>query len=170
MRTGTEGPGPLVQAMTRVSRTMAVLAAVIAIMMMLHVVADIFAKYVLNHPLLGTIEIVSGYYMVVLVFFPLALVAETEGHIFVELFTRKLPDSVVRVLDGIARTVTILIGAGFAWITADEAVHRTVQGEVWDVSDGSMIIWPSRWILPIGIGAMAVLLLVTAFDRSSARR
>jgi hypothetical protein len=33
-----------------------------------------------------------------------------------------------------------------------------------------MIIWPSRWILPTGIGAMTLLLLVTAFTRPAARK
>jgi TRAP-type C4-dicarboxylate transport system permease small subunit len=148
---------------------MAILAAIVAIAMMLHVVADIFAKYALNQPLLGTIEIVSGYYMVVLVFFPLALVVEKEGHIMVELFTRRLPAKVVDILDVVARVVTILVGAGFAWITANEAMRRSIEGEVWDVSDGSMIIWPSRWILPIGIGVMALVLLTMVFSRSMKR-
>ncbi len=152
------------------SHTMASLAAIVAITMMLHVVADILTKYIFNQPLLGTIEIVSGYYMVVLVFFPLALVAEAEGHIFVELFTRKLPKKAIRVLDAIARATTIVVGAGFAWITTDEAIHRSIEGEVWDVSDGSMIIWPSRWILPIGIGAMSLYLIVTAWGRTTARK
>jgi TRAP-type C4-dicarboxylate transport system permease small subunit len=170
MDTGFDGLKALGTAVSRLTRTMAILAAIVAVTMMLHVVADIFAKYILNYPLLGTIEVVSGYYMVVLVFFPLALVAETEGHIFVELFTRKLPAPAVRALDAIARTVTILVGAGFAWITADEAIRRSIEGEVWEVSDGSMIIWPSRWILPTGIGAMTLLLLVTAFTRPAARK
>lgn len=135
------------------------LAAIVTIIMMLHVVADVIGKQFFNTPIWGTLETVSGYYMVIVVFIPLAYVSRTEGHIIVELFTRHLPPRKLARLDGIVGIVTLLFMGLFTWLTTLEAIGRTVQGEVWDIADGNMIIWPSRWMLPIGGAAMTAYLL-----------
>ncbi len=49
-------------------------ACFVTIVMMFHIVADVFAKYAFNSPIEGTIETVAGYYMVAVVFFPFAYV------------------------------------------------------------------------------------------------
>ena len=134
-------------------------AGIATIVMMVHVVADVSGKYLFNSPIWGTLETVSGYYMVMVVVLPLAYVARNEGHIIVELFTSRLPK---RAIAGVEVTVGCL-SFGFmsllTWKTAQEAWFRTIQGEVWDIADGSMIIWPSRWLLPIGAGVMTLCVL-----------
>ena len=136
------------------------LAALVTIIMMLHVVADVVGKQFFNTPIWGTLETVSGYYMVIVVFLPLAYVARTEGHIIVELFTRNLPPRKLARLDGAIGIVTLLFMGLFTWLTGLEAVTRTIQGEVWDIADGNMIIWPSRWVLPIGAAIMTAYVLI----------
>ena len=136
------------------------LAGFVTIAMMLHVVADVFSKHFFNTPIWGTLETVSGYYMVIVVFFPLAYVARTEGHIIVELFTRNLPPRKLARLDGVIGIITFLFMLLFTWLTGEEAIRRTIQGEVWDIADGNMIIWPSRWVLPIGAAAMTAYVLI----------
>ena len=136
------------------------LAALVTIVMMLHVVADVIGKQFFNTPIWGTLETVSGYYMVIVVFLPLAYVARTEGHIIVELFTRNLPPRKLARLDGAIGIVTLLFMGLFTWLTGLEAVTRTIQGEVWDIADGNMIIWPSRWVLPIGAAIMTAYVLI----------
>ena len=73
------------------TNTCALFAGILIILMMIHVAVDVFCRIVLNAPLYGTLEIVAGYYMVAVVFLPLAYVSGGEGHIFIELFTSKLP-------------------------------------------------------------------------------
>ena len=136
------------------------LAALVTMIMMLHVVADVIGKQFFNKPIWGTLETVSGYYMVIVVFLPLAYVARTEGHIIVELFTRNLPPRKLARLDGAIGIVTLLFMGLFTWLTGLEAVTRTIQGEVWDIADGNMIIWPSRWVLPIGAAIMTAYVLI----------
>jgi TRAP-type C4-dicarboxylate transport system permease small subunit len=135
------------------------LACLISIMMMLHIVADVFAKYLFNSPIDGTIEWVASYYMVALVFFPLAYVAYDEGHIIVELFTRRLSPGKLLRLDGIVAIVTFAYMAVFTWKTAEEAVFRTAQLEIWETGSQNIPVWPSRWMIPIGCGVMAAYVL-----------
>ena len=130
-------------------------ACVIAVMMMFHIVADVFSKYAFNSPIEGTIETVAGYYMVAVVFFPFAYVAYTEGQIVVELFTRRMSARRVMRLDGIVAIATFLYMALFAWMTVEEAVYNTIQLEIWETGTSMIPIWPSRWFIPIGCGVMA---------------
>ena len=69
-------------------------AALFVIVMMLHVCADVFSRLVLGRSLHGTIEIVSAYYMVGVIFLPLIEVTREDGHISVELLTRRLPPQI----------------------------------------------------------------------------
>ncbi len=132
------------------------LACVITIVMMLHIVADVFAKYAFNSPIEGTIETVAGYYMVAVVFLPFAYVTYTEGQIIVELFTRGLSKRNQRLLDGLIGIATLIYMVIFTWNTVTEAFYQTGQLEIWETGTTMIPIWPSRWIIPIGCGMMAV--------------
>ena len=54
-----------------VSTVLAWIGGAALILMMLHIAADVVARYIFNAPLHGTVEIVSAYYMVAVVFLPL---------------------------------------------------------------------------------------------------
>jgi TRAP-type C4-dicarboxylate transport system permease small subunit len=145
--------------LVHVSNALFVVAGITTLAMMVHVVADVSAKYLFNAPIWGTLETVSGYYMVILVFLPLGHVVRNEGHIIVELFTGRLSARSIAGLETVVGCLSFAFMCLFTWKTGEEALFRTFQGEVWDIADGSMIIWPSRWVLPIGAGIMTCLLL-----------
>lgn len=131
-------------------------ACVITVVMMLHIVADVFAKYLFNSPIEGTIETVAGYYMVAVVFLPFAYVTYTEGQIIVELFTRGLSKNSQRYLDGLIGIATLVYMTIFTWNTVAEAIYQTSQLEIWETGTTMIPIWPSRWVIPIGCGAMVL--------------
>lgn len=135
-------------------------ACLVGFLMMMHIAVDVVGRVLFNHPLEGTIEIVSGYYMVAVAFLPLAYIAAHEGHIMVELFTRGLSERGLFRLDNIVDMVTFAYMTLFMWQTAAVAVEETVVGEVWETASGFLTIWPSRWLLPIGCALMAGFLLV----------
>jgi TRAP-type C4-dicarboxylate transport system permease small subunit len=62
-------------------------AAFLSVVMMVHVTLDVAGRNLFNAPIVGTIEIVSAYYMAPLAFLPLAIITRERGHIIVELFT-----------------------------------------------------------------------------------
>jgi len=134
------------------------LGALAALLMMLHVAADVAGRYLFLAPLNGTLEIVANYYMVALTFLPIAWIARNEGHIIVELFTRKLSPSKLSKLEFATTLVTLVYVVVFAWMTAVSGVEETAKLEVREAADGFIPVWPSRWYLPIGLGMMAVFL------------
>ena len=46
------------------------------------------------------------------------------------------------------------------FFTADEAIIRTIDNEAWETSVDLVAVWPSRWLLPIGLGAMALVVFI----------
>jgi TRAP-type C4-dicarboxylate transport system permease small subunit len=136
------------------------IACVIVAVMMLHVSADVFARTFYNHPLIGTTEIVSAYYMVALAFLPIAWISRQRGHIIVELFTAHLPHRKLKMLDAFAGCVTLVYVSLFVWKLLETAVEKTHIREAWEAATGFVEVWPSRWIVPAGFGFMAVYVLI----------
>ncbi|MDG1707540.1 MAG: TRAP transporter small permease [Emcibacteraceae bacterium] len=130
-------------------------AGLSVVAMMLHIVAGIYSRHFLGQPLGGVTEIVSAYDMVAVSFLSLAYVTHQKAHIAVDLFTQKLSLHMKEIIDlGAALFVTILS----IWITYETAIaalHSYTINEVWESGDGFLTVWPSRFFLPIGIGAMA---------------
>ncbi|MCY4548836.1 MAG: TRAP transporter small permease [Defluviicoccus sp.] len=152
------------------SDSLAAVAGVLILVMMVHVTADVFGRLAFSAPIDGTLEIVAGYYMVAVVFLPLAHVSRGEGHIFIELFTRGLPERVRSCLDAAAATLTLFYVALMAWQTAVEAMIQTEGGELWETADDLIVIWPSRWLIPIGCALMAVLFACLVLRHARAGR
>jgi len=135
-------------------------AGLLTVAMMLHVTADVIGRTVFNHPIAGTIEIVSGYYMAGLAFLPLAWITREKAHIIVELFTQGLSARKLLTLDAGIGILTLGYVVMFTWQVFQAAVEKTEIGEAWEAATGQVPIWPSRWVVPIGFGLMAVYLLV----------
>jgi TRAP-type C4-dicarboxylate transport system permease small subunit len=135
-------------------------ACVLTVLMMLHVTADVIGRYVFNSPLVGTIEIVSAYYMAGLAFLPLALITRERGHIIVELFTTWMSRRGRTLLDAIVALLTLAYVVMFTWETAVIAIDKTGIREAREAGTGFIPIWQSRWVVPVGFGLMAVYLLI----------
>ena len=155
----------------RLGEGLAVAGGIALVLMMLHIVADVATKFLFNDPIDGTTEIVAAYYMVAVVFLPLAYVTFAEGHLIVELFTVRMGGRPLAALVGCAGLATLAYLLFFVYHTGVEAVRRTGEGEAWETSVDLVAVWPSRWFLTIGLAAMALyvaLALVRHFSRGSA--
>jgi TRAP-type C4-dicarboxylate transport system permease small subunit len=150
----------LVRAIDAIAYVLVWVACIVTFLMMAHVTADVTMRFALRQPLAGTLEIVSGYYMVIVIFLPLAFLARSNGHILVELFTRRLPARRVLWLDAIMGAITLVYMAALTWMAGIEALRRTREGEVWSIGFTDMVIWPSRWVLVVGAGLMALAVAV----------
>ena len=134
------------------------------LVMMVHIVADVVARLVFNHPFNGTMEIVAGYDMVAVIFFPLAYVTHFEGHIKVELFTRGLSPHASAVLDVIVGVVCLVMLAWFTWQSALSAYISYMSDEQLETAASLVTIWPSRLAIPIGLFLMAVYMVCRLID------
>ena len=146
------------------SSLLANLSMVVVTIMMVHVVADVSMKYLFNSPIHGTLEIVAAYYMVAVVFLPLAHATRHGGQIIVELFTRGMSVRNVRRLDGAVGVLGAAYLAMFTWQTFNEAVRRTRGGEMWETAEDLVAVWPSRWLLPLGFAIASLYLLHRAIE------
>jgi len=131
-------------------------AAAITVIMMLHITLDVFLRQVFNAPITGTFEIAANYYMVPVMYLPLAYVSLTEGQIIVELFTRGFSKKTLLKWDSISHGLTVIYVLIFTFYTGEMAVEQAVTGEVMEVGDDFMIVWPARWFLPLAFGSMAL--------------
>ncbi len=141
------------------SRALAVVGGIAVFLMMIHVSADVLSKYIFNRPIVGTLEIVSHYYMVAAIFLPLAAIERTRGHIFVELFTLRLPPRVVLALDAFACLLGAVFAGMIAWRSTIEALRRTRSGEMIDAVYYQILVWPTRWLVPLGTAVFMLMLL-----------
>ncbi|MBM3487255.1 MAG: TRAP transporter small permease [Alphaproteobacteria bacterium] len=130
--------------------------------MALHVVADVAAKYLFALPVFGTGEIVSYYYMVGLIFLPLAFVQRKKAHIMAELLTKGWGTRPTAWLDLGYNTLMALFVALLVWRSAAEAIRATGVGEHVQGSGYFIYVWPARWMLPAGLGVMALYALLQA--------
>jgi TRAP-type C4-dicarboxylate transport system permease small subunit len=131
------------------------LSMAIGALMMLHIAADVTSRHFFGGSLFGTIEIVSGYYMVAITFLPLAWLVGREGHIFVELFTRHMRERSLLRLETIVIAITIAYVAILAWQSILNALEQTERREQWETALGFVAMWPSRWLLAIGFVCLA---------------
>lgn len=123
------------------------LAGALLLVMMVHVCADVGMKYFFRQPIQGTLEIVSYYYMVGAVFLPVAFVELTRGAVSVDLFFNMMPRPVQ-----VACMVLVLVACAGAYglvaaITWGDALRGYARGEV-VMGPISVVIWPSRFVLP----------------------
>jgi TRAP-type C4-dicarboxylate transport system permease small subunit len=146
------------------------LGGVLMLLMMAHIVVDVGARVLFNSPFDGTTEIVAGYYMVAVIFFPLAYVTHHEGHITVELFTRGLPPRRLAGLEVAIGVVAFCFLAWFTWESVVAAYDSLLENEQWETADDLVTIWPSRWFIPIGLATMAIYLVYRLADDLRAAR
>ena len=143
-----------------VSTAAAWVAGLATVLMMLHVTADAVGRAVFNSPITGTVEIVSAYHMAALAFLPLALITRDRGHIIVELFTGWMKFRPRTLLDACVGVVTVVYTGVFAWKAVEIAVAKTAIREAKEAGTGFVQIWPSRWLVAIGFGLMAIYLVI----------
>lgn len=152
------------KALQRVITALTWLGGIAMLLMMVHIVADVVARLVFNHPFNGTMEIVAGYDMVAVIFFPLAFVTHFEGHIRVELFTRGLSPRASAVLDVVVGAVCLAMLVWFTWQSALSAYNSYMSGEQLETAASLVTIWPSRLAIPIGLLVMGIYMACRLID------
>lgn len=142
----------------RLTDATALLAGITVCIMMLQVTVDVVGRYVFNSPLPATIAFVSHYYMLFVVFLPLALPERTDGHIAVEIVTERLAPAVQRHLRSWFYLVGGIIYAVMARASWLEAMSKFDTSAKVIENNLPVPIWPGYFILPVGCGLITVVL------------
>ena len=133
-------------------------------LMMAQVGADVVLKYLFNRPVQYTLEMVSSYYMVAVVFLPLGLVTRAKAHVIVELFTQGLSKRALALVDALAYLLAFVYAALITRQAVRVALEKTHVRESWEAATLDIQVWPARWFLPIGTGLMALYLIVLIIE------
>lgn len=150
------------RALDALSTGLAAIAKFVLLITMLHVSFDVLMRYFFNMPLTGTIEISSYYYMIAVVFLPLAAVEQRNGHISVEIIAQHLGPKAQRILIGFVCIVSAVFYSLLFWRTWLEAVEKMHVRETY-ASSFNLEIWPPRFLLPFGCGLLTIVLLWKAW-------
>lgn len=144
----------------RLAFALQAIAGVAIVLMMVNITLDVLLKYLFQQPIQGTLEVVSTYYMVAVVFLPIGYIQYRRAHITVDLFTRKMrPRSLAKLELGVFAISTAYLAVLF-WTTLDMAIHQTAIGEAWFVVTFDLPVWPARWFAPLGCLAMTLVLIL----------
>lgn len=141
----------------RFASTLAYVAGLSLVLMMVHVTLDVVLKYFFKFPVPGTAEVVAAYYMIGTVFLPLAYIEVHNRPIVVELFYDRLPPSLQAPLDVLGTALSLAFYAFLTWQSLKIAMGAL---ETREYIDGlwKVVVWPSRFLIPIGLIAACLAL------------
>lgn len=160
----------LTRVLDAIDKCFIAISGIAVTLMAVHIVFDVTARTLFNSPLPGTVEFVSRYYMVILVFLPLAYVQKRGAHFVAGLFTDKLADRSRQILDGITALTMSVVAGVMAWAGVYSALYATRNGEQVQAAQFVILTWPGRWLVPLGLGLMAVYALVLSLQAFAGRK
>jgi TRAP-type C4-dicarboxylate transport system permease small subunit len=142
----------------RLTRALTWIGGAALVLMMTHVAGDVIFKYLFNSPIPGTAEIVAAYYMIGVVFLPLAWIEVNNRPIVVELFYDRVPHWAKPTLDVLGIVASLTFYGFLMWQSVKIALESFETGEYVD-GMWRVVVWPSRFLIPLGL-AVALLVLV----------
>ncbi|WP_299818927.1 TRAP transporter small permease [uncultured Jannaschia sp.] len=147
----------------------AALACFVMVLMMGHITLDVGVRYFLNGQIVGTLEWVSFYYMVALVFLALGFVEYRNENIRVDLFAQMMPRGAQLALYVFACLLGLVFFGMLTWQSFWDAMRATARGEE-AMSNFRFLIWPARWALPAGFAGVFLAVLANLLKALATRR
>lgn len=157
---------------TRSTRSMAVLGGVTAVAMMVHITVDVLMRLFFNLPIQGTMEIASYYYMVGIVFLPIAYIDWIREAITVDVLFGFYPTWLKAAAVILTLSAMVFAYGGITILSFKDAMAFMARREI-AMGSGNVQIWPARFILTAGLAAgtlvcaWQLILFVIGRDRAS---
>jgi TRAP-type C4-dicarboxylate transport system permease small subunit len=146
------------------ARLQLTVAAIAVLAILLTISVDVFLRAAFNAPFSSTIEIVSFYYMIPLVFFPIMTLELSGGHIDTDLFYRLFPRRMQQLSIAVSGMLTIGVYGLLTTVTFKQAIASTKSGEV-AMGVNLLPIWPIRWVLPVVFASATLAAALLTIDR-----
>ncbi|WP_449221593.1 TRAP transporter small permease subunit [Tistrella mobilis] len=124
--------------------------------MFAHMALDLIIRLVGGGTPEGMPEAVARIYMVMAVFLPLAGLQVTGRQIEVGVLADRLRGWPRRLQRLAAALVTVAVAGLFTWLSFDVAWMATLRGERVVLTGFSLPVWPGRWAVVAGFGALAL--------------
>lgn len=131
-----------------------VLAAVVILVMMIHIVFNGVLRAFFRMPIPFTLEIVQYWYLPVVALLGFVAAQHRGQHIAADFLFDLLPSLMKRYVLFLVLVVCALIAAGFAWFGFSEALHAMQTGR----TAGSTTIptWPVYFLVPAIFGSLTL--------------
>lgn len=133
------------KAVTLVAKFMYFFAGVAIVFMMFHISGDVAARTFFGSALPGTLEITAEWYMIAIVYMPLALIQLRGGNIAVDLFTQALSDRAQQVLLVMTSFIALVFLYYWADASLDLALKKTKRMSFLDSGLWQIPTWPVYW-------------------------
>ncbi|WP_374445979.1 TRAP transporter small permease [Stella sp.] len=156
------------RATTALAKLLMWVGCLAVVLMAVHVTWDVIQRTFFGRGMLGTTEIVSFYYMVAVVCFPLAWIERRDEHINVEILFQRMPVGGKRTMAVFAAICSTGFFSVFAYRSWHDALNALSTGETM-MGYAEIAIWPARFILPISF-ALVVLVCLGQIARLLAGR
>ena len=145
--------------MARIEAVVMTVSAVLLLMTMLIVVADVFMRYVLNRPFSFTYDLVGLYLLAGLFFLSLSDTFRVGAHVSVDILVQHLPPGGRRASEIVTCLSGIPVFAAIAWLGWERAWDNWMSN---DVLAGSIPwpTWASAVLVPVGCGLLVLRLLL----------
>lgn len=143
----------------RISNLFEYAAGAVVMLMVVHICFDVLANYLLSSPIPGTEPVVANYYMVAVVYLPLAFVELRRESIAVDLFYQWFPIPMKKLATILGTVLSIVFFALLAYQSFNDAMRAYGTGEFVD-GTYAVITWPSRFILPVSFVSVVIVLLM----------
>jgi TRAP-type C4-dicarboxylate transport system permease small subunit len=153
-----------VRVIDTINRVLFSVAAVAIVILMIQVILDVSGRYFFNHPIAGTLELVTYWWMPIIVFLSLGWAQRRGEHISVTLLTETLSERLSKIIwtiGDIFGLVVIGMLIVFAWQGAAKSagVHEASLGTA------VVLIWPIKIVAVIGLVSYLLQVVVTLYHR-----
>ena len=155
--------GYLIKIVAFVEKSGLYLAMLLTLVMALHVTAEIVGRRFFNYPIPGTIEIVAYFYMVSVSFLPLGYCQSRDEHVSADAFVYVIPKGLRPYAEWLGKVLSVTVCLILLWATTDMAIRQTVVGEAVRSSYFDIPVWMSRWLVPLGLLSMVLVMLAQMF-------
>lgn len=148
----------------RLAIILAVAGGAAVVLMLVQINLDVILSNTINKPIQGNLEVVSVYYMVMVVFLPAAFVELKDESIVVDLLFFLLPDKLQAALLVLGDLLTTTFFALLSYRSFLDFMHSFATSEV-HMGSHFIMVWPAKGLLPLGFAAAGVFVLVRAANR-----
>lgn len=144
----------------RFTRWLSFIGMIGVLAMMVHIGVDVVSRTLFSVSVPVTLEMVTRYYMLMLVMLPLAWVEMNRDMIVVEVFSGVYGKKGIRFVDAAVAVMCACIYGLMAYGTWQKAMSQYDIGAYIVALDVRIIVWPGYFALPFGFALAGLVCLI----------
>lgn len=142
---------------------LAFISGIMLFIMMSWIFLDVLLRAILNRPIVGTIEIVGEYMMVVIIYFAISYTFQQNAHVSVDFLTSKLSKGTKRVFALITNVLSLSV---FIILTHSNYIKMLeyVTKNIKSVGLLNYPLAPALMVITIGLFCLSIRLIIDSIN------